>query len=158
MRKLIIFVALFMLLSVPALAASDTVDATINVSEVWHIWSYGELITFTINNGEYDNGWVKPDNDECVHFTIKSNKDYNMRVNRDTPAGWPTDWVLYVKEGGQASCGDYIVTTAGVADYWAADKPPTNGDSWYFFFIICYIEYEDDWVGSHPLTITFTLQ
>ncbi len=159
MRKLIIFVALFLLLSVPALAAdNDTVDATINVSEVWNIESYYNLIVFTINNGEYDNGWVKPDNDEHTAMTIKSNKYYNLRICRSTPAGWPTDWVLYVKEGGTACCGDYQVTPAGVADYWFIDRPPANGDNLSFYYIICNIEYEDDWVGNHSMDIIFTLQ
>ncbi len=159
MRKLIVFVAVFLLLATPALAADNCqVDATINVSGVWYIHCEDGAITFTINNGEYDDGYVKPDSDEWTDVNIKSNQDYNMRVNRDTPAGWPATWNLYVKEGGTASNTDYLVTTAGVADYWAADKVATNGDDWDFYYIITPIAYVDDWVGNHAMTITFTLQ
>ena len=159
MRKLIIFVALFMLLSVPAFAAdNDTVDATINVSGVWYICAEDGAITFTINNGEYDDGYVKPDNDEVTDVNIKSNKDYNLRINRDTPTGWPATWKLYANEGATADNGDYLVTTAGTTDYWIADQGPTNTDDWDFYFIISPIAYVDDWVGNHDMVITFTLQ
>ena len=160
MRKLIIFVALFLLLATPALAADNApVEATINVSAVWNIQCADGAITFTINNGEYDNGEVKPDNDEATAISIQINRDYNFRINRDTPAGWPTTWNLYANEG--ATCAsdqsNYLVTTAGTAGYWPIDKPPTNGDTWYFYFIIDPIAYVDDWVGNHIMTIMFTL-
>ena len=162
MRKLIIVVALFLLLATPALAAdNDTVSATINVSGVWYICvEADDSITFTINNGEYAAGEVKPDSDEDTTVTVSSNQDYNLRVNRDTPTGWPSTWNLYTNEG--ATCAsdqsDYLVTTAGVVDYWATDKSPTNGDNWYFYYIIDPIAYVDDWVGNHNMVITFTLQ
>ena len=162
MRKVIIFVALFMLLSVPAFAAdNDTVDANIIVSGVWYIDAETDnKITFTIDNGEYAAGEVKPDSDEAVTMTVKSNKDYNLRVNRDTPTGWPTTWNLYTNIG--ATCAsdqsDYLVTTAGVVDYWATDQGPSNSDPWDFYFIIDPIAYVDDWVGNHNMTITVTLQ
>lgn len=159
MRKLIIVVALFLLLATPALALdSDSVTATINVSGIWYIDCSGDL-TFTIDNGEYAQGWVSPDNDDYTDVNIMSNKDYNLRINRSDPDGWPAPWVLYANEGALATSSHYPVTVSGANDYWiAGPQPPTNGTDYDFYFIIDPIAYVDDWVGNHYMDITFTLQ
>jgi len=150
---------IFVLLTVPAMAASDTVDATINVEAVWDIENYcSNHITFTINNGEYDNGYVYPTGDPS-HIKVKSNKDYNVQIEYNC-TGFPAGWHLWTREDNEVPNDhslSYEILDTATGWYWTSDQGPTNMDDWYFFYMIDGIELADDWVGSHDMDIIYTL-
>lgn len=167
-RTLIALAGIFMfvLLTAPAMAASDTVNATINVSTVWSIWDdCDNVITFTINNGEYDNGYVYPSGDP-TRIKLYSNQDYNIKIEYDCPDGLPDGWHLWtivstVINGPEVPLnhsGAYEILDIGGGCYWTGgDQGPTNLDTWYFKYMLDGIELEDDWVGNHGLYIIYTL-
>ncbi len=155
-------IILFVFLAVPALAADNCqVDATINVEGVWTIWNHcNNHITFTINNGEYDNGYVYPTGDPS-DIGVKSNQDYNVKIEYDCADGFPADWHLWTREDNPVPTDhslSYEILDTGAGCYWTGgDQGPTNEDHLFFWYMIDGIEYEDDWVGSHDMTIIYTL-
>ena len=156
----LVVICVFALLTVPAMAAdSDTVDATINVSTVWHVWDdCDNVITFTINNGEYDNGYVYPTGDP-TRLKVKSNQDYNLKIEYDC-TGFPAGWQLWTREGAQVPNDhslSYEIKDTATALYWTTNQGPTNEDTWMFYYMLDGFEYEDDWVGTHPMDIIYTL-
>ena len=162
----LVVICVFVLMTVPAMAAdSDTVDATINVSTVWHVWDEcGNFITFTINNGEYDNGYVYPSGDPSK-IGAKSNQDYNIKIEYDvftnsSPDTLPTGWHLWTREGDPVPNDhslSYEIKDTADALYWTSNQGPTNGEFLYFWYMLDGFEYEDNWVGNHPMDIIYTM-
>ena len=165
MRYFLISLAAFLLLAMPTWAIeTQDVTVTITITGMTNLCLNSDgQIDFTIDDGEYAAGWVKPDSDDTTQVTVTSNQTYNMKIQHDNPSWWSTigTWHLWANEGTTITGGDpptgYYEVTASSGDYWTAEEPCTNGQAYTFYYLLSGFTYADDQVGAQGLTLTYTV-